>query len=473
MNAKAQKLKVVTDLLAFKASCDGFPSLKLFNSLPSLNNAFDAIAFILDLIKSVVGIEALKDKLIDMLSYEIDGFELAIKKVLKLLIKEVFSCGISPTIPATLISTGFNIDLSRVDFFDILKIDPNSTEGSIVYGNPNNDFNYFLYNTIQSGVPGTWKNLMVVNYIATGALVDGQPKNNVLNIKIDPSYSNKTIYQFLNNFIDSVRFLPESNTAPMVINTIFGTITSVSGKDFITIKRETEYEQIIEKVLSKSEDVEVTIDDTFFNFSNQEIFEIENKALLKQTGRIVLEECNSAVSTVSLDSLLNLVGSLSGATSSGERKTILSKQLTEISAESAQNVDESNFHLGELAFFIRLIKGLIYVILKSVIGPSMILILSIYFKLAYGILNFDGLIDFIKKNAKFYIDMVKKIVIETIQKVLLAFLFNVLKELIICNLLKNTKQIQKQYQDTLKGLTGKSQQAYLELISKLSSLGLM
>ena len=103
----------------------------------------------------------------------------------------------------------------------------------------------------------------------------------------------------------------------------------------------------------------------------------------------------------------------------------------------------------------------------------MILILSIYFKLAYGILNFDGLIDFIKKNAKFYIDMVKKIVIETIQKVLLAFLFNVLKELIICNLLKNTKQIQKQYQDTLKGLTGKSQQAYLELISKLSSLGLM
>jgi hypothetical protein len=314
---------------------------------------------------------------------------------------------------------------------------------------------------------------MVVNYIATGALVDGQPKNNVLNIKIDPSYSNKTIYQFLNNFIDSVRFLPESNTAPMVINTIFGTITSVSGKDFITIKRETEYEQIIEKVLSKSEDVEVTIDDTFFNFSNQEIFEIENKALLKQTGRIVLEECNSAVSTVSLDSLLNLVGSLSGATSSGERKTILSKQLTEISAESAQNVDQSNFHLGELAFFIRLIKGLIYVILKSVIGPSMILILSIYFKLAYGILNFDGLIDFIKKNAKFYIDMVKKIVIETIQKVLLAFLFNVLKELIICNLLKNTKQIQKQFQDTLKGLTGKSQQAYLELISKLSSLGLM
>ena len=96
MDAKAQKLKVVTDLLAFKSSCDGFPSLRLFNSLPSLNNAFDAIAFILDLIKSVVGIEALKDKLIDMLSYEIDGFELAIKKVLKLLIKEVFSCGISP-----------------------------------------------------------------------------------------------------------------------------------------------------------------------------------------------------------------------------------------------------------------------------------------------------------------------------------------------------------------------------------------
>ena len=56
------KLKVVQDILAFKASCDGFPNLKLFNSLPSLNKLLDTIAFLMDLIKSVVGLDALKDK---------------------------------------------------------------------------------------------------------------------------------------------------------------------------------------------------------------------------------------------------------------------------------------------------------------------------------------------------------------------------------------------------------------------------
>ena len=64
------KLKVVQEILAFKASCDGFPNLKLSNSLPSINKLLDVIAFLMDLIKSVVGLEALKDKLINMLSYE-------------------------------------------------------------------------------------------------------------------------------------------------------------------------------------------------------------------------------------------------------------------------------------------------------------------------------------------------------------------------------------------------------------------
>jgi len=68
--------------------------------------------------------------------------------------------------------------------------------------------------------------------------------------------------------------------------------------------------------------------------------------------------------------------------------------------------------------------------------------------------------------------MVKKIIIDTIQKTLLTFLFNVLKELIICNFTKNLKQTQKQYQKSLEGLTGKSKFDSLELITKLQLLGI-
>ncbi len=152
---------------------------------------------------------------------------------------------------------------------------------------------------------------------------------------------------------------------------------------------------------------------------------------------------------------------------------ILTKQLQKLSDESTQNVSDENKKTGELAFFLNLIKGLIMVILKSIAGPAMILILSIYLKLSYGFLNFNDMKEFIKNNIKFYMDMVKKVIIDTIQKTLLTFLFNALKEVIICNLVNNTKQMQKQYQDTLNGLTNKNQAAVLDLTFKLTSLGVI
>jgi len=473
MDVKSSKIKVVKDLLAFKASCEGFPGLNLNNSLPSLTNALDAIAFLLDLIKSVVGVEALKEKLIDILSYELEGFELAIKKILKSLIKEVFSCNISPTIPIDMVNNGINIDISRIDFFNLLKVDPTSVEGSIMYGDPNTDFNYFLYDTIQLGTPNTWKNMLIVTYLPNGGVVDNEFKNNVINIKIDPSYTNKSIFKFLNNFIDTMRFLPETNTTPRIIDTVFGTVSSSLGKDYFTLKQESEFEQIMNMILYKYEDSEVEIDDTFLEFSNEEMYEIEQRTSLLQNGTVVLKECEFAVSSVNLSTVTELLNSLSGVTVGGERKKILTKQLQKLSDESTQNVSDENKKTGELAFFLNLIKGLIMVILKSIAGPAMILILSIYLKLSYGFLNFNDMKEFIKNNIKFYMDMVKKVIIDTIQKTLLTFLFNALKEVIICNLVNNTKQMQKQYQDTLNGLTNKNQAAVLDLTFKLTSLGVI
>lgn len=470
-NAVKGKLKVVTDILAFKASCDGFPNLKVFNSLPSINKLLDVIAFLMDLIKSVVGLEALKDKLINMLSYEMEGFELAIKKVLKTLIKEVFSCGISPTIPMDLITTGIDIDLSRIDFFNILKVDPDSVEGSILFGDPNKDFNYFLSDTVQLGTPNNWKNLLIVTYSPTG-IVDGEVKNDVINIKIHPSYTNKTIFTFLNKFIDSIRFLPEVNTVPNVINTVFGTVSSVAGKNFITLKQDAEFETLMDKILSNYDDTQVELDNTFIEFSNEERFKIDQRALELQSGTVILKECEDAPSTVNLRSIQNLLLAISGTTTSGERKTVLTKHLKILADESTENVSDENKKLGELTFFLNLIKGLLLVILKSIAGPAMILVFCIYLKLAYNTLNFNDLKQFIKTNLKFYLDMVKKIVIETIQKTLLSFLFNVLKELIICNFTKNLKQTQKQYQLSLAGLSGKAKFDQIELINKVASLGI-
>jgi hypothetical protein len=480
MDVKAGKLKAINDILTFKSSCSGFPGLKLTNSLPSINNLLNAIAFLLDLIKTIIGVDALKEKLVEILTYEVEGFEIAIKKILKSLIKEVFSCGVSPTIPQDLINIGVDFDLERIDIFDILKIDPQSIEGSIVFVQPDpvtgvgNDFNYFLSETIQSGVgvPNTWKTILIVTYNQNG-VIDGQLKNNVINVKIHPSYTNKTIFQFLNDFIDSNRFLPETTLTPKVIDSVFGTVANAVSKNLKSIKKDTEFEEIVNKIISKSSDVETEIDDTYLEFTNEERFRIDERALLLRNGVTILEECESTPSSIKLSSLQDLVSSLSGVTTAGERKTILSQKLNQMAAESTSNVDTENKKIGELEFFLKLIKGLILVILKSVVGPSVVLIMSIYLKLAYGFLNFNDLKEFIKNNLKFYADLIKKIIIETIQRVLINFLINILKELIICNLINNKKQMIKQYQLSLNGLTtaGPIGQA-LELVGQLQNLGL-
>lgn len=479
IDPKRGKLKIILQIIAFKASCDGFPKLNIRNSLPSLNKSLDVIQFIMDLIESLIGIERLKELLINMLSFELDKIENTIKNILKSLIKESFSCGISPTMPIDYITNGINIDIKRIDFFDTLKSDPSSEEGISIYGDPTTDFNYFLYETVQTPLkPNTWNNLLIVNYYppTMPINVDGEIKYNVLNIKVHPNFINKPIFNFLNDFIDSVRFLPKQNTVPKIIDSIFGTLTSSLKKDFNTILNEVKFEKIVDNVISNGDREQVTeqvsVDNSFFTFSNEELFEIEQTATLRQSGNMILKECSNTPSTLPLSGLTEMASELKNSTSPSLTKEILTKQLTRLSELSSDELSDENKKLAQSIFFKNLIKGFIKVIAKAIVGPAISVALSIYFKMAYGKINYNNLIEFIKNNAQMYIDMIKKVVIETIQRILLNFLINALKEIIICNFIENNKQAIKQYQDSLESLVSKGQEKYLKLMKALSKLGI-
>lgn len=471
---KREKLNIILKLIAFKASCDGFPILNIRNSLPSLNKSLNAIQFLLDLIESLIGVEKLKELLIEMLSFNLDEIETTIKTILKLLIKQVFSCGISPTIPLNFITQGVDIDLKRVDFFDTLKTDPNSDVGTCLYGDPNEDFNYFLYETIQQTTPNTWDSILTITYYGpnTPVLVDNEQKLNVINIKIHPSYLNKSIFTFLNNFIDSIRFLPKQNVVPKIIDSIFGTLTSASNKGFSVIQEEVKFEKMVDKIINDSDNEELTIDDSFFKFTNDQLFEIEQETSLRQSGTRILVECSNTPSYLPLSGITTTSTLLANSTSSTEVNNILTVQLGGLSDDSVSNVSDENKDLGKKIFFKNLILGFIKVIVKALIGPAIMVVLSIYFKLAYGTFNYTGVIEFVKNNAKMYIDMIKEAIIGTVQRILLKFLFNILKEIIICNFIENKKQSIVQYRKSLESLVAGGQTKYIKLLNSLSKLGI-
>lgn len=78
-----KKKKVFGKIAAAKTLTQGLPKLKLSSSLPSINNGGDSITFLTDLIKSLVGYQALVSAVVDTLTKSIPKIERQIKKSLK------------------------------------------------------------------------------------------------------------------------------------------------------------------------------------------------------------------------------------------------------------------------------------------------------------------------------------------------------------------------------------------------------
>jgi hypothetical protein len=121
-----QKSDIFGNIAASRVLGEGLPKLKTNSSFPSINNDGDTVAFLVDLLKSLVGLEGLREVIVDTLAYNLDGMEEKIKTAMKQSLKELVNCGVDPSIPDYIKSNGVGIvtEVNKIDFFDILKTDP-------------------------------------------------------------------------------------------------------------------------------------------------------------------------------------------------------------------------------------------------------------------------------------------------------------------------------------------------------------
>ena len=157
MNVISKKKEVFGKIGAIKTLTEGLPKLKLSSSFSSINNSGDVISFLTDLVKTLVGFEALVSSVIDTITHSLPRIEKEVKKALKVELKNIVSCGVNPSLPSWMKSTGpgINIQVKKIDFADILRTDPNSVAGQLIYNDittpliDSSDFNTFLYGVIQ------------------------------------------------------------------------------------------------------------------------------------------------------------------------------------------------------------------------------------------------------------------------------------------------------------------------------------
>jgi hypothetical protein len=424
-----KKSDILKKIAALKSASSRYPKLKRDVSLPSLSVKADTINFIKDLIDIIVGVEEFRKELVLFLTYQVPPIEAALKQGLKMLMKSKFSCSIDAKIPPFLIDgsgIGFNVAVKQVDFFKILKVDPASAPGSLIYGSISQDLNAYLYDVLQ-GNSGTWKNLIRVTYLPQG-LVDGKMRTHVFNVKIASAWNNRTVNDFINAFLDGIIIF----TLPVFVNRIFDMIYG-SVKNLLKFKRDSVSEDVeLEIFVQKIIDLPDTeIDNSYFDFTKDEIDYFNERLDEISSGSIILKECNFVSSSINTDTLLDLSDQLNNASNFIEIKQILENKFAIFENEATDNLDEDNKPIGKKTFFGKFLSGLVKALVNLIFAPKIMMLIIGYFKIVSNTIGFKSFKEFLIENRQLIIDLIKKIVLPIVIKFLMKILVKQLTKLAI------------------------------------------
>lgn len=444
MSSINDKNKVFGKIAAAKTLTEGMPKLKKNASFPSINNKSDTILFLTDIIKAIVGTLDLVNTIVDIVTNSLTKIEKDIKKLLKTELKSIVSCGVDPSLPAFIKSTGTGIviEVKKIDFVDLFKIDANSTVGKLLYtdvtspATSSTDFNTFLYGVIQNdGITHTWKdkNGVEIFNITFNSLGTGGNPNNTLTIKTHPNYDNKSLNDLNNNFIDTLTLFKTENVINNLIDIIFGSISFSISKTRKQLEQEEKTNSIIEKMVNEDMNTKegTSTDEGFFTFSNDEMVIIERRSLERQRGVIKIKTSNTQNSSVPIETLTSFTNSVTTATTKQDKDTALKNGLNDMANASSSNFgNNTDRYSVKLNFFQMIITNLIKAIVSIVLSPKVVMIFLINYKIVYGQNGFyvDAL-DFIKKNNKLFVQIIKRIS-GMIIKILLAIAIKKITKLV-------------------------------------------
>jgi hypothetical protein len=464
-----KKREIYGQIAAFRVSCEGFPQFNLNNSFPSIDNCSNSLDFLIDLLKATVGFEVLTDILTKTLTFEIPKIELAIKKALKIELKRLVSCGVNPSIPDFFkhqsfipSSVGVDLDLKKVDYLNVMLVDPSSTEGFLIYDDVNGglnsqDYHTYLYETVQlDGTQTNWgsQTLGSPNDVLSVEFNSSGPPNNILNVKASPYYSNpsnnKKLTDLNNDYIDSISLFGSAKMINDLVDGLFGSISFSLEKTPEQIKKELEIENIIECILN-TDDGDI-IDNSFFTFSNESNQIHEQEAFNRSKGVRVLANCGNVASTVDIEILTAATNNIITAQTQEDKIQAIDSAIKSIADNMSETVDEKNKLTAKLSFIDFAIKKLMIKMGNVILSPKVITIFAVNHYIVYGV-NLEDPIDWIRKNSNL-MKAILEAIRETIINILLNELLKELKEIIKCHAQKIAIEYAKAQAAQLASLVG-------------------
>ncbi len=453
MSILSQKQKVFGNIAAFRTLTEGLPQLKLNSSFPSINNNGDTVTFLCDLIKALIGYDALQETVIDTLTYNMKDIEREVKNVLKVELKSIVSCGVDPSLPAFIKSTGngLKFTVNKVDFTGLMLVDPNSDTGNLLYNDrtPNlidsTDFNTFLYQTIQNdGSTESWgyssvgHDIITVKFKSTD--ISQVDPNNTITLKAHPTYDTKTLTDLNNDYVDSVTLFNTEKLLTNIVDMVFGSVSTVLNKSLVQLENEARINTVINRIVnSDNKDI---INDNYFDFSNEDRLSQQIEATSRKSGVKDLSTSIPLITSIPMATMSTADNLISSATNLIEKRTAVASSLNNMSGQITSLVTDKTDHESlKLNFIQEIINNIVKAIVNTILSPKVITIFMVNYKIIYGQnATFTDPVDFLKKN-KNLVHNVTKRVSEVIVKTLLNIALKKIAELVSAGVAK--QQIDK------------------------------
>lgn len=459
-----QKEKVFGNISALRTLTDDFPNLKLNNSFPSINNQGNSQDFLVDLLKALVGYEEVRDTLVEILVYATEEAEILVKDALKVELKGLVACGVDPSLPDWFVSDGISIPVKQIDFLNIMKINPVTQAGSLIFDDVaaellSTDYNTYLYYTIQEdGAPTdyvTWSDPNTGEDILEATF--GQANLSEPNSLVFKPTTNITNLTDLNNkFVDSIKLFASEDLIVNIIDSLFGTIAVQANvnKSDSELEMEGKIDNIISCIINADDDY--VVDDTYFTFNNQQIRNIKEEVQNKRRGIRKLKTCGDVDIRVNINHLTDMKIQLAAAANQAERRDVISNTINTMAIDTARQgggdpVDEYSI---ELNFIGLMFDKIMRAIVSAILSPKVITVFLINYMIVYGQnSSYVDPVDFLAKNKTLLENLIKRIR-DLIIKALLDKVLKFIMKLIAANAVEMLKEKANTQLAMLLSLTG-------------------
>lgn len=369
------------------------------NLFPSINNKDDIGAFLIDILKVVVGSTALQDLTGQLFTDFVDDVEPTLKDVVK---KQMIDFNAGSGLTQTSFASGISVNAADIDVFEKLKTSPNSDAGNLLY-DTNENFDTKAYEAIlNAGTDVTYKNLLI-NYNSTLDKFTFKPINTSISVG-----------DWFTSFIDDTAIINKKEFLTNVMNAVYGSVTANQDKTLEQVLNEEKIKKLIEQVTNGDDSFEIP------QSVEQELYEKAEELI---DGVVYYDVgCGIFGAEFPFSGMSSLIQNVSGLTDSFQMGDKIASTVEE-STENVQETADENKDTVRDGFFQRILNFLkreLGIILTST--PQIRAILAIKSAIENnGIPEIGNPLDDLKK-----FNVYIKCVIKEAMATLFEFIFNLI-----------------------------------------------